>query len=62
MMKNKKLDAIIKKAAAQVNVDRSKKPRFIDPTLVATAKPDVGDVGDLEDRKQFFKDMKRREF
>lgn len=58
-MKNKRLDALVKKAAAQVNVDRAKKPRFVDPTLTATGKPEVGDV---EERKQFFKEMKRREF
>jgi spore coat polysaccharide biosynthesis protein SpsF (cytidylyltransferase family) len=61
-VKNKRLDAIIKKAAAQVNVDRAKKPRFIDPTLVATAKPETDTPDGLEDRKQFFKEMKRREF
>jgi hypothetical protein len=62
MMKNKRLDAIIKKASAEVNVDKSKKPRFVDPTLVATRKPDTDTPDDTEDRKHFFKEMKRREF
>jgi len=59
MMKNKRLEALIKKAAAQATSDKSRKPRFVDPTLAATGKPDEGDP---EERKHFFKEMKRREF
>jgi hypothetical protein len=61
-MKNKRLEAIIKKASAQANVDKERKPRFVDPTLVATRKPETDKLDDLEDRKHFFKEMKRREF
>jgi hypothetical protein len=59
MMKNKRLEALIKKAAAQATSDKSRKPRFVDPTLKATGKPEEGDP---EERKHFFKEMKRREF
>jgi hypothetical protein len=58
-MNNKRLDALIKKAAAQANTDKARKPRFVDPTLAATGKPETGDP---EERKHFFKEMKRREF
>lgn len=57
-MKDKQLDAMIRKAEKQALAAKGKKPRFVDPTLAATRQEDEG----AEDRKEFFKEMKRREF
>ncbi len=58
-MKNKQLEALIKKAAAQATSEKGRKARFIDPTLEATKRSD--NEGD-DDRTHMFKEMKRREF
>ncbi len=57
-MKEKKLEALIRKVANQP-AQKSKRERFVDPTLQATKTPEA--EGD-EDRKHMFKEMKRREF
>ncbi|MES2124203.1 MAG: hypothetical protein V4503_05890 [Gemmatimonadota bacterium] len=58
-MKNKQLEALIKKAAAQATSEKGRKARFTDPTLEATKRPE--NEGDTE-RQHLFKEMKRREF
>ena len=58
-MKNKQLEALIKKAAARATSEKGRKARFIDPTLEATKRTD--NEGD-DDRTHMFKEMKRREF
>jgi hypothetical protein len=57
-MKDKQLDALIKKAEKQAQSTKGKKPRFTDPTLAATRNEEEADA----DRKELFKEMKRREF
>ncbi len=57
-MKDKQLEALIKKAEKQALAGKGKKPRFVDPTLEATTREEEQDA----DRKEFFKEMKRREF
>jgi len=58
-VKNKQLEALIKKAAAQATSEKGRKARFVDPTLEATKGPEK--EGDSE-RVHMFKEMKRREF
>jgi hypothetical protein len=58
-MKDKKLEALIRKVAGTTKTPKGNKTRFIDPTLRATAKPELDDDGD---NRQLFKEMKRREF
>ncbi|HEX3928688.1 MAG TPA: hypothetical protein VHW65_11905 [Gemmatimonadales bacterium] len=58
-MKDKKLEALIRKVAGATKTPKGNKTRFVDPTLQATAKPEAED--DSENR-QLFKEMKRREF
>lgn len=58
-MKNKQLEALIKKAAAQATSEKGRKARFVDPTLVATKRPEQAEDND---RLHMFKEMKRREF
>jgi hypothetical protein len=57
-MKDKKLEALIRKVSAQPQ-QKSKRERFVDPTLKATKRPEREDD---EDTKHLFKEMKRREF
>lgn len=57
-MKDKQLDALIKKAAKQAESAKGRRPRFVDPTLTATANEEEADA----DRKELFKEMRRREF
>jgi hypothetical protein len=57
-MKDKKLEALIRKVSGKP-AQKSKRDRFVDPTLKATRPPES--EGD-EDRKHLFKEMKRREF
>lgn len=58
-MKNKQLDAMIRKAAERATSEKGRKPRYVDPTLEATRKEPTSDP---EETKHFFKEMKRREF
>lgn len=57
-MKDKKLEKLIRQVSGQP-LQKSKKDRFIDPTLKATRRPESEED---EDRKHLFKEMKRREF
>ena len=57
-MKDKQLEALIRKTAAKATSEKGRRNRFTDPTLEATRSETEGD----DERKQFFKDMKRREF
>jgi hypothetical protein len=57
-MKDKKLEKLIRKVSGQP-LQKTKKDRFIDPTLRATRPPESADD---EERKHMFKEMKRREF
>ncbi|HEY3935551.1 MAG TPA: hypothetical protein VGL65_13150 [Gemmatimonadales bacterium] len=57
-MKDKKLESLIRKVSGQP-AQKSKRGRFVDPTLRATARPEAAED---EDRKHLFKEMKRREF
>ncbi|HEY4101172.1 MAG TPA: hypothetical protein VGM20_09875 [Gemmatimonadales bacterium] len=57
-MKDKQFDALVRKVAGQPQ-QKTKKQRFVDPTLRATARPEAEED---EDRKHLFKEMKRREF
>jgi hypothetical protein len=59
-MKDKKLEKLIRKVSNQP-LQKTKKERFIDPTLRATARPGPVDENQ-EERTQMFKEMKRREF
>lgn len=58
-MKNKQMEALIKKAEQRATSDKGRKPRFVDPTLQATRRPEQEE--DTE-RQHLFKEMKRREF
>lgn len=57
-MKDKKLEALIRKVSGQP-LQKSKRGRFVDPTLQATRTPESETD---EDTKHLFKEMKRREF
>jgi hypothetical protein len=58
IMDDRKLEALARKNAAKQAAPKGKR-RTYDPTLDATRSPE-GD--DDEERKRFFKEMKRREF
>jgi hypothetical protein len=58
-MKDKQLEALIRKATGKTGTGQGPKNRFIDPTLKATAPPE--DEAKAE-RERLFKEMKRREF
>ena len=57
-MKDKKLEKLIRKVSG-APLQKSKRERFVDPTLKAT-KPEESE--NQEDTKHLFKEMKRREF
>ena len=57
-MKEKKLEKLIRKVAG-APLQKTKKERFVDPTLRATR---TAESPEDEDRKHMFKEMKRREF
>ena len=57
-MKDKKLEKLIRKVSG-APLQKTKKDRFVDPTLRATRPPESPED---EDRKHMFKEMKRREF
>jgi hypothetical protein len=57
-MKDKKLEKLIRKVSG-APLQKTKKERFVDPTLQATKSP-VKETD--EDTKHLFKEMKRREF
>lgn len=56
-MKDKQLEALIRKTTGKAVADKAKRARFIDPTLEATRAPEE-EQGD----EKLFKEMKRREF
>lgn len=56
-MKDKQLEALIRKATGKAASDKARRTRFIDPTLEATRPPEEN-RGD----EKLFKEMKRREF
>lgn len=58
-MKEKQLEALIRKTTGKATSNRDRRARFIDPTLEATRRPE-GDKGD--DSRKLFEEMKRREF
>ena len=59
-MNEKEVQALIKKITAKAN-QKKKEPRpTYDPTLTATKREAPSEEG--EQRTQFFKEMKRREF
>ncbi len=57
-MKDKQLEALIRKTTGKAASDKARKTRFIDPTLEATKRPEA-EEGDSE---KLFKEMKKREF
>jgi hypothetical protein len=57
-MKDKQLEALIRKTTGKAASDKARKARFIDPTLEATKRPQE-EEGDSE---KLFKEMKKREF
>ncbi len=59
-MKDKELEALIRKTTGQSASNRSRRARFIDPTLEATKRPE--EEGQKDDSQKLFKEMKRREF
>jgi hypothetical protein len=58
-MKNKQLEALIKKNMAKAAQPKSKVRPTYDPTLDATRRPERPDQ---QEHEEFFDDMKRREF
>ncbi len=56
-MKDKQLEALIRKTTGKAISDKAKRARFIDPTLEATRPPE-----DEQGDEKLFKEMKRREF
>jgi hypothetical protein len=59
-VKDRDLDKLIRKATGQSSGAKSRRARFVDPTLEATKRPDEEEKGD--DSIKLFKEMKRREF
>jgi hypothetical protein len=59
-MKDKELEALIRKTTGKVTQGKDRKARFIDPTLQATRRPEEEDRKD--DSQKLFKEMKKREF
>jgi hypothetical protein len=59
-MKDKQLEALIRKTTGKVTQAKDRKTRFIDPTLQATRRPEEEDRKD--DSQKLFKEMKKREF
>jgi hypothetical protein len=57
-LKDKQLEALIRKTTGKAASDKAQRTRFIDPTLQATRPPEE-DEGDSE---KLFKEMKKREF
>ena len=57
-VKDKQLEALIRKTTGKAASDKARKARFIDPTLEATKRPQE-EEGDSE---KLFKEMKKREF
>ena len=57
-MKDKELEALIRKTTGKAASNKAQKTRFIDPTLEATKRPQDQE-GDSE---KLFKEMKKREF
>lgn len=58
-MKDKQLEALIRKTTGKATSGQNRKNRFEDPTLKATAPPEDGTAAE---RERLFKEMKRREF
>jgi hypothetical protein len=57
-MKDKELEALIRKTTGKASSSKPQKTRFTDPTLEATKRPQ-DEEGDSE---KLFKEMKKREF
>ncbi len=57
-MKDKQLEALIRKAAAKATSEKGRRTRFVDPTLSATKATEERN----EETTQLFKEMKRRDF
>lgn len=60
-MKDKQLEALIRKTTGKVAQDKARRTRFIDPTLEATKRPETEGTEGTESEK-LFKEMKKREF
>jgi hypothetical protein len=59
-VKDKQLEALIRKTTGKVAQSKPRQARFVDPTLVATRRPE--EEGKSEDSQKLFKEMKKREF
>lgn len=57
-MKDKQLEALIRKTTGKAASNKAQRARFIDPTLEATKRLDE----EQDDSAKLFKDMKKREF
>ncbi len=57
-MKDKQLEALIRKTTGKVSQDKARRTRFVDPTLEATKRPE----GDNDESQKLFKEMRKREF
>ncbi|HPF62135.1 MAG: hypothetical protein KC544_07645 [Gemmatimonadetes bacterium] len=57
-MKDKQLEALIRKATGKASSDKPQRTRFVDPTLQATRPAET----DQTDSEKLFKEMKKREF
>ncbi len=58
-MKDKQLEALIRKTTGKTGSGKPGKARFVDPTLAATRRAE--DEG-KDDSEKLFKEMKKREF
>ena len=57
-MKDKQLEALIRKATGKASSDKPQRTRFVDPTLQATRPAET----DQTDSEKLFKEMRKREF
>lgn len=58
-MKDKQMEKLMRKVTGSARTEKDRQGRFVDPTLVATKRPE--DEADT-DRQFLFKEMKKREF
>lgn len=58
VVKDKQLEALIRKTTGKVAQDKARRTRFIDPTLEATKRPETEGT----ESEKLFKEMKKREF
>lgn len=59
-MKDKQLEALIRKTTGKAASNKAQRARFIDPTLQATRRTE--EESRTDDSARLFKDMKKREF